>query len=219
MSQADLHFPKCYELDELYFTFILRLIRYEIITNKDRYSDESGLRWLVMDMEQHRWYLDAKKTIDFTHYCGGIRSHTVFVECLNRVRALLLSFGPEVPAEWRVKLKVETKEEVFSLNSIHELVRSLKPDVSEEWRLHLKPEVQDKAMSLSGIREYLKHFELDVPEAWLREQRAKAKDDMIYPHPFPTKPILYWLDCLRQAVAEYRPNIGITIFPSPLSNY
>jgi hypothetical protein len=146
MGGTYIHFPKKYELDDYFYVLIIRFVRYEILTNIDKYSWKLGLKKFVSDMEKEHWHLAPERVTDFGHYCGGAKAYPEFVKCLERVREQLLSFGEKIPEEWKEKLKV-------------------------------------------------------------------TPDDEHVPIHYPVKKVVYWLDCLRQAVNEYKANIGVTTFP------
>jgi len=113
MSGTYLHFPRRYEIDDCFFVFLARLIRHEVNTNIDHYPDKLGLRTFVADMEKYGWHQYAQTVINFSPYCGNKKSYPEFVKCLDRVRELLLSFGEEVPEEWRVRLKITPDDTVY----------------------------------------------------------------------------------------------------------
>jgi hypothetical protein len=148
MARTTLNFSKQYGIHFIFSSFIVRLIRYEIVTNLNNYSHKVGLKQFVEDMDRYSW-LHIDPVINCGRFCGDAASYAEFVKCLNRVRELILGFGLEIGDEWKAKLKID-EDDVVSL---------------------------PKKDSVSNI--------------------------------------LYWFDCFRQAVEEYKPNIGTTIFPPP----
>ena len=146
MAKTTLHFSKRYGIHFIFSSFIVRLIRYEIVTNLDSYPHKVGLKQFVEDMDRYGW-IHIDPVIHCGRFCGDAVSHAEFVECLNRVRELILSFGPEIADEWKPKLKID------------------------------------------------------------------EDDNVLIPKKVPISSILYWFDCFRQAVDQYKPNIGVTTFP------
>jgi len=65
---------------------------------------------------------------------------------------------------------------------------------------------------LYQVRELLLGFGDDIPPEWKEKLKVVPEDDVSI-H-YPVKNVIYWLDCLRQAVDEYKPNIGVTTFSS-----
>ena len=150
MSGTFVHFPRCYEVDDYFFAWLARFIRYEIVTHLDQYPYKLGLQTFIADLEKFGWHEYAQTVIDVGRYCGSVKSYPEFVDCLDRVRDLLVSLGPQVPEAWADKLKVS------------------------------------------------------------------PGDHVVIPPGFPVSKLLYWLDCLRQAVQDYKPFIGVHSFsPSP----
>src|SRR3954469_20327004 len=104
MGGTYIHFSRSYEFDDYYFVLLIRFIRYEIINNLQLYGDTLGLKSFVADMEKYYWYTCPETVVEFSRYCGSPKTHPEFAKCLGRVKELLTSFGPEIPAEWKERL-------------------------------------------------------------------------------------------------------------------
>jgi hypothetical protein len=137
MSGTFLSLPRRYELDDCFFILLVRFIRYEIRTNLNNYPYKLGLTHFVADIEKHGWYAYAQTVIDLSPYCGSVKSHPEFIECLTRVDSLLRSFGQEIPPEWKDKLKVTPddivpiqlplKDLIYWLDCLNRTVEEYKP--------------------------------------------------------------------------------------------
>ena len=121
-----------------------------------------------------------------------------------------------------VRYEILTNKKLYSWK--FELERFVSDMEKEHW--HLAPErvinfgnycggvkaYPEFVKCLNRVRELLMSFGESIPNEWKEKLKVTPDDENIPTH-YPLKKVVYYLDCLRQAVDEYQPNIGVTIFP------
>jgi hypothetical protein len=55
----------------------------------------------------------------------------------------------------------------------------------------------------------------EVPEAWEDKLKVTPRDNVGIPPGLSVSKLVYWLDCLRQAVKDYKSFIGVHSFSPP----